>query len=137
MPLELGRASTHRIYSTFLLELVYLSNSYASKNHALSPRASVANILAQTVACHAVPFDLLSCHRQLSSQTLECTLAKAHETLVQLLLVPLLRCRDFSNDTGAVGRGDSTGDRLVGQETNVSVLVVVHVNLERALEGPG
>lgn len=107
------------------------------KKHALSPRASAADILAQPVARHAVPLDLLPRHRKLSSQTLERSLAEAHEALVQLLLVLSLCCGNLLDDSGAVDGRDGAVDGLVGQETDVSVLVVVHVDFKGALEGAG
>ena len=53
----------------------------------LSLGAATANVLAQPVARHLVPLNLLSRDWKLSSQSLECALTQADEALVQFFLL--------------------------------------------------
>lgn len=97
------------------------------------PGASTADILSQPVACYLVPFDFLPSDRQLSAQALEGSFAKTRESLVQFLLVLLLRCRDLICDAATAARGIRCCHCLVRYKAHISVLVVVHVDLDGSL----
>jgi len=103
----------------------------------LSPRTSAPDILPQPVTGHLIPLNLLPRHGQLSPQSLKSSLAQACETPVQLLLVLLLAQRDLPCDARAGSRGHRCRHRLVGDQSDVAVLVVVYVDLDGALEAVG
>lgn len=101
----------------------------------LPSRTTPTNVLTQSVARNLFPLNLLPRHGQLPPEALEGTLAQPREGPVHLLLVLLLYHRYLLRDATARTRGDRGGVGPVGQEPNVAVLVVVHVDLDRALEG--
>lgn len=93
------------------------------------------NVLAQPIPANFFPFDLLSRDGQLSSQVLERALGHLDKRAIELLLVfPLGGC-DAGDDGLGGERWDGDVDRLVGVQRDVSVLVVVHIDMDLAGHG--
>lgn len=94
----------------------------------VSARSQLCTFYVRThsVTTNLLPLDLLASDGKLSSQTLEGTLVKFCESLVDFCLVALLDLCDFTN--GVTGVGDRDG--LGGLETYVAVFVVVYVDAD-------
>jgi len=85
------------------------------------------------VATNLLPLHPLPSNRQLPPQTLEATLSQLNERPVQLFLELVLRLRDLPNHSVR-----TTGIRnlhsLACAHPDIAILVVVHVNLDRAAQ---
>lgn len=75
-----------------------LAQHISIAKYQLSSRTPPSNILPQSIPRNLIPFNLLSCNRQLPPQTLKCSLAQVIESLVQLLLIFLFRNRNLPNN---------------------------------------
>jgi len=116
------------------VELVPLKGNISSQpSPNLPPSPTPANVLSQPVPGYLLPLDFLPGDRQLPAQGLEGALAEAREAAVQLLLV-LLLYRRYLLDDGRASRRHRRRHRLISQQPHVTVLVVVHVDLNATLD---
>lgn len=83
------------------------------------------------VATDLLPLNLLAGDRELSSQTLECTLVELCEGLVDLGLVVLFHLCDLSDSIRGVGERDGLGSL----QADVAIFVVVDVNVDGTGDG--
>lgn len=103
----------------------------------LSPSLSTGDILSQAIPAYLLPLNLLSRNRELPPQGLEGTLGHLTKSLVQFLLVAALGGRNARDDALRGGVGYGYADGLRGVERDVSVFVVVHVDMDLASDGCG
>lgn len=88
------------------------------------------------VATNLLPLNPLPSNRQLPPQPLEAALGKLHESPVELLLELVLRLRNLPNHsirTTSVRNLHS----LACAHPDIAILVVVHVDLDRAAQAAG
>jgi hypothetical protein len=104
-------------------------------HHPLSSPRTTPNVLSQPISANLLPLNLLPRNRQLPPQTLERTLTQLPKGLVQILLILPLRRRNLPYDVLFAHAVDA--DLLVGEQPDVAVFVVVHVDLDGAGERAG
>lgn len=106
-----------------------------SKQYPL-PRSSTSNILSQAISANLLPFHLHPCYRKLSPETLESALGQLGKGLVELFLVSPLDDGNLLDDVASAWVCASGGrKRLLGQQTDVPVFVIMHVDLDGTRQG--
>lgn len=99
----------------------------------LSTGAS-SQVASKPVAPDFVPLDLLSRDRQLSSQAFEALFVHSHESPIELFLVRFLGLSNLSHYLSTRITGIVDADLLLCSQSNVAILVVMHIYLYRACE---
>ena len=91
----------------------------------------------QAIAAHLVPLDLLPRHGQLSPQPLETRLAHRHERPVQLFLIRPLHACDLPHYLRPGIPDILNTNWFIGLQLYIPVLVVMHMEINRAGDRAG